>query len=199
VTNERAHSGRYSIKLTGVADSLTGDPNSPRGAGVFRAQPFPEEAYYSAWYFLPIPYEPSTSWTILSFKSMDDPGEPTSLIDLRLRSLPDGGLTLSLFDHRAQYLESPLPALPPEVPIGSWFQIETLYRNVADSTGRIAIWLNGIAVYDERRPMTGIPWVYFSPCNTVNAMVPSSAVLYIDDVAVSTTPVTTSGVLTAFP
>lgn len=206
VTTEQAHTGLYSIKLTNVtsATALTGDPNAPGGEGVYREQEFPTEAYYSAWYYLPQYYQTITSWAILKFKSplsgsVGDGGiigEFSELIDLRLESQPSQTMTVVLFDHRPQYLRSPLPDPPPIVPIGQWFQIEAFYRNIGDPTGHLTVWLNGVQIYDVTRPMYSRPGVYFMPCNLANVLSPATGTLYVDDVAVSWTRIGPWGLLT---
>ena len=192
VTTEQAHTGQYSIKLTTVANSRTGDPNAPGGEGVYRNETFPEEAYYSVWYYLPQYYQTVTSWAILKFKATGGAGE---LIDVRLESQGDKTMTLVLYDHRQAYLRSPLPDPPPIVPIGQWFQLEAFFRNANDSSGRLTIWFNGTLIYDVSRPMTNSPTVYFMPCNFVNDLSPETAVLYIDDVAVSWIRIGPTGIL----
>jgi len=198
VTTEQAHTGQYSIKLSTVANSLTADPNDPGGCGVYREETFPTEAYYSVWYYVPQLYQTITSWAILKFRyreSTDAGSDLSELIDLRLESQPSGDFTLVLYDHRQQYLRSPLPDPPPTVPVGQWFQLEAFYRNVDDPTGRLTIWLDGSLVYDVARPMSRQPAVYFTPCSLVNDLAPPRASIYVDDVAVSWTRIGPAGII----
>ena len=194
-TTEQAHSGRYSIKMSSVATDVSGSPDTPAGGGVYKEGLFPETAYYSAWYFLPRAYQTTTAWTIMAFKSRADAGVVSHLLDVQLQSWPDGEMTLTLYDHRPEYLASALPNPPPIVPVGQWFQIEALYRDAADPTGHLEIWLNGAMVYDVSRPTGPNPAVYFSPCSLVNAVTPSPATIYIDDIAISSVRVTPNGTL----
>jgi hypothetical protein len=189
ITSEEAHGGRFSAKLSSYANLP--DPGPVQGgAGLFRQDLYPEEAYYSVWYYLPQPYVTTTPWIILKFKGVVNsdagivPGY-AELLDLSLESLPGGGMTLGLSDARHQYGSSPLPDPVPIVPIGQWFQIESFYRNTTDPSGELAIWLNGTKIYDVVRPTGPNPMVYFSPCSLVYDLVPSQAVLYVDDVAIS--------------
>jgi hypothetical protein len=198
VTTEQAHTGQYSVKLSTVASSQTADPNFPGGCGVYREETFPTEAYYSVWYYVPQLYQTVTSWAILKFRyreSTDAGTDLSELIDLRLESQPSGDMTLVLYDHRQQYLQSPLPDPPPAVPVGQWFQIEAFYRNVDDPTGRLTIWLDGNLVYDVTRPMSRQPAVYFTPCSLVNDLAPPRASIYVDDVAVSWTRIGPGGII----
>ena len=189
ITTEQAHSGRYSAKLASLANLPDPGPLQA-GAGLYRQAPYPEEAYYSVWYYLPQAYVTTTPWIILKFKGVVNsdagivPGY-AELLDLSLESLPGGGMTLGLSDARHQYGSSPLPDPVPIVPIGQWFQIESFYRNTTDPSGELAIWLNGTKIYDVVRPTGPNPMVYFSPCSLVYDLVPPQAVLYVDDVAIS--------------
>lgn len=189
ITSEEAHSGRFSAKLSSYANLA--DPGPVQGgAGVFRQEAYPEEAYYSVWYYLPQAYVTTTPWIILKFKGVvgldagNTPGY-AELLDLSLESLPGGGMTLGLSDARHQYGSAPLPDPVPIVPIGEWFQVESFYRNESDATGELTVWLNGTKIYDLVRPTGPNPMVYFSPCSLVYDLVPPQAVLYIDDVAIS--------------
>ena len=189
ITSEEAHSGRFSAKLSSYA-SLPDPGPVQGGGGVFRQDVYPEEAYYSVWYYLPQAYVTTTPWIILKFKGVVGtdagivPGY-AELLDLSLESLPGGGMTLTLSDARHKYGSSPLPDPVPIVPIGQWFQVESFYRNTTDPNGELAIWLNGTKIYDVVRPTGPNPMVYFSPCSVVYDLVPPQAVLYIDDVAIS--------------
>jgi hypothetical protein len=226
VSSEQAHSGRYAAKFTNLADfpTPTIPPASPvNGSGLFKEGPFPQEAYYSAWYFIPQYYETISGWNILQFNipndvvvrndtdapvdldaavhldaSAADAGSaaPSNLLDLSLVSLPPGQrMALVLSDDRRQYLTSALPANVPFVPIGQWFQIECYYNNAPTSDGQLTVWLDGVEVYDVHRPMSSNLWVYFMPCSLADDLVPTSATLYLDDVAVSWSRVTPHGIV----
>jgi hypothetical protein len=85
------------------------------------------------------------------------------------------------------------------VPTGRWFQIETFYRNAPDQTGHLIVWIDGVRRYDLVRPTGTIPSIVFAVCAETNALDPTSAVLFADDVAVSYTRVTPQGILGAVP
>jgi hypothetical protein len=226
VSSEQAHSGRYAAKFTNVADFPT--PSIPpasliNGSGLFKEGPFPQGAYYSAWYFIPQSYETISGWNILQFNvpgdavvpndvdasagldaSSADAGSvpPSDLLDLSLGSLPPGQrMALFLSDSRRQYLTSALPSNVPFVPIGRWFQIECYYNNTPTSSGELTVWLDGVQVYDVHRPMSSNPSVYFMPCSLADdltppsAVTPVSAILFLDDVAISWSRVTPQGIL----
>ena len=134
--------------------------------------------------------------------SADDGAAPPTrngeLLSLLLRYLAPN-LDLVLSDPRPAYHEAPLPDPVPAVPIGRWFQIECLFKNVSDAGGggEIAVWLDGRQIYDSVRPFGYSPGVYFTPCSLADDLDPSSAELFIDDVAVSWSRVSPRGVLKA--
>jgi len=217
---EQAHTGAYSVKFASVA-AVQGSPYSPGGGCLYKEGEFPQGAYYSAWYYIPAFHETLSAWSILKFMVPNgataeeaDVGDASTsaaamqstalgravgaseLFDLSVLSLPGQLMTLVLFDARHQYLESPLPDPVPYLPIARWFQIECFYRNDSGSGGELAVWLDGVPIFDVKRPTGGeTPSIVFAVCSLVNELSPQSAALYVDDVAISWTRVTPLGVL----
>ncbi len=187
ISTDVAHSGRYSVKLTNGAVSMYED------AHLWRQDDYPVDAYYSAWFYLPRAYQTTADWSIVQFQIPTADGGVGQLLDIDLRSLPDGDLILSVYDHRAAYLRAatPDPAIP--VPIGRWFQIEAYYRNAGDDTGEVAIWLDGQLNYDLHRPFGASGTVYWTVCSKTFGLSPTESVIYIDDAAVSLARVTPTG------
>jgi polysaccharide lyase-like protein len=157
-----AHSGRYSLKLTDVAQ------DDMIGPGVYRELVAPPDAYYSVWYYIPRPYQTKSQWTIMKFRARSD-SDPTVIShghDLNLRTLPGGQVILYVYSHDPTYLQAPLADPPAIVPVETWFQIEALYRPRTDETGKLLVWLNGRLVYDlENRRTAGSDDVLWTPCN----------------------------------
>ena len=90
----------------------------------------------------------------------------------------------------------PLDVPSPVVPVGQWFQIEAFYRNTQDGTGRLTFWLDGRQIVDiANQPMATTPWVEWNACSIGQNLTPSTAVLYIDDCAVSRTRVGPNGII----
>jgi hypothetical protein len=189
-TSEVARGGSYAVKLTNAA---VDDYDTSR---VWRQAAYPAQAYYSAWYYLPQAYTTTAGWTIMQFRapSAQDPSVLSYLLDVDLRSLPGGEMILSIFDHRAPYLRSPTPPAVLPVPIGRWFQVEALYRNVADDGGHFSLWLDGQLNYDFARPFGVNTTVYWSPCSSSYDLTPADAALYVDDAAISLVRLTPEGV-----
>ncbi len=191
ISTDVAHSGTHSVRLA------NGAPLVVETARLWREDNFPDEVYYSAWYYLSQAYRTTEDWTIMQFNvpSGGDGGSDGLLLDVDLRSLPGGDMILDIYDHRAPYLRSPTaePAMP--VPIARWFQIEVLYRNVGDDTGRFTLWLDGQINYDIHRPFGLSSTTYWSPCNSTGGLSPPQSALYVDDAAVSLVRVGPAGIL----
>jgi len=185
VSTEHAHSGNHAVKLSNAAVS------SYEEVRLWRTDQFPQAAYYSAWYYLPRAYQTTDDWTIMQLRA-PVPGDPTTislLLDVDLRSLPDGDLILSVYDHRPQYLRAatPDPAIP--VPVGDWFQVQAYLDDSSGADGRFALWLNGQLLYDLPRAFNLSGTVYFSVCSVSQALSPTDSAIYVDDASVSLTPV----------
>ena len=189
VSTDFAHSGRYSAKLTNGAVSMYEDTH------LWREDNYPAEAYYSAWFYLPRAYQTTVDWSIVQFQVpiSGDAGVIGQLLDIDLRSLPDGDLILSVYDHRAAYLRSPTPDPAILVPVGQWFQIEAFYRNVNDDSGRLTVWLDGQLNYDVQRPFGANSTVYWTVSSKTYGLSPAESAIYVDDAAVSLTRVTPTG------
>jgi hypothetical protein len=181
VVSEQAHSGDFSVRLTSSVSS------GNVGAGLFRHSNSSDEAYFSAWYFLPRAYQTVSYWTIFRFQSAS-PADTTDTalgIDLNLRSLPEGQMVLYVLQQRPDYLQWPIADPAPYVPVGRWFQIEALYRNATDNTGRLKVWLDGHLVYDIENRITGLTeGFYWTLCNITTSMTPAPVDIYVDDAVI---------------
>ncbi len=187
-----AHSGKYALKLTDLGAS---DVDGP---GVYRELIDPDEAYYSAWYYLPRAYTTNSQWTIQKFRSRleSDPTVVSHGHDLDLRTLPGGQVVLFVFSHDPAYLQAPLADPPAFVPIEAWFQIEVLYRSRTDETGRLLVWIDDRLVYDlENRRTAGSGDLLWSPCSVGLDVQPMPREVYIDDAAISRVRVGRAGKL----
>lgn len=189
ISTDFAHTGRYAVKLTNGAVSTT------ENVHLWREDSYPSEAYYSAWFYLPRAYQTTADWSLIELQvpTNGDAGITAQLIDIDLRSLPDGDLILSIYDHRGAYLRSPTPDPAILVPVGQWFQIETFYRNVNDDSGQLTVWLDGQLNYDIRRPFGSNSIVYWTVSSRTSGLSPAESIIYIDDAAVSLSRVTPTG------
>lgn len=193
VSSDHARRGQYAARLT----IQTPSDGSQANAGLFRTGFLPVEAYYSAWYYLPSAVTVGTYWVIFKFRlrtDATDPSTTTEFYDLDLVNSSPGQMSLILYNHRTPVHEIPLDPPHPSVPIGTWFQIESFYRNAQDSTGRLTFWLDGEPIIDiNGQPMAPTSWIEWEVCSIGEDLMPSPAVIYIDDCALSQTRVGTTG------
>jgi hypothetical protein len=193
VSPDHAHRGRYAAKLTIDATGTTVQET----AELYRSGILPQEAYYSAWYYLPRTVDVVGFWVIFKFRirhTVDDPNSSDELYDLDLTSLSGGEMTVVLYDHRSGLL--PLAVTAPIVPVGTWFQVEAFYRNAPDETGRVTYWLDGQPIADVTgKPAGPNPWVQWEACSVGENLTPNTAILYVDDAAISRRRVGPTGII----
>jgi len=193
VTTEASHGGRHALKLTNPG---SGDAERETGMEIFRVVGPVEDAFYSAWFLLPLDFELHSAVTIARLRSLSPEGALLNGEELQLRSLPTGGYVLQIFHNNSAFLREPLPEAAPHLTAGRWAQIEARYQPHAG--GRLQVWLDGSLVYDLRgRPDPGSDDLVFSICSTGETFTPSPFVLFVDDVAVSLSRVGPEGVLHA--
>jgi hypothetical protein len=191
VSNERAHTGSAAAQLT--VDTTGGQLQN---VGLALSGGLPDEAYYSAWFYLPRSVTVGTYWVIFKLRMRTDAANSNTseLFDINLDNLPTGEMTLRLFDHRSGS-DVPLEVAPPVVPVGDWFQIETFYRNTQDETGRLTLWVDGRETIDLHGPMAPTPWIAWDLSSIAVDLVPASATIHVDDCAVSRSRVGPTGIL----
>jgi hypothetical protein len=192
-SSEHAHTGTFGAKLT-IDTTSTG---VQQNAWLMRKGGLPAEAYYSAWYYLPRSAAVGTYWVIFKLRMRatdDDPKTESELFDLDLVNLPSGEMSVVLFDHRVGSMV-PLDVTDPVVPVGVWFQVEALYHNANDPSGRIVYWLDGKKIFDRSGPTSATPWVEWDACSVALDLTPPEEVVYIDDCAVSRSRVGPAGVI----
>lgn len=194
VSSDRVHRGAHAARLT---------IDAPAGAGqqtisLSRKGGLPTAGYYSAWYYLPRTTTVAAYWVVFKMRRRDVADDATTeheLFDVDLASMPTGEMGLQLYDHRTA---GTVPLLRPDVvvPAGVWFQIEAFYRNAPDETGHFTVWLDGVEVADLGGSATSqTPWVEWAVVSVGDSLDPSTAVIYVDDCAVSRTRVGPTGVI----
>jgi hypothetical protein len=218
VSSDQARRGKYAARLA----IQTASDGSQANAGLSRTGFLPVEAYYSAWYYLPSAVNVSTFWVIFKFRMRsvaDDASTAAELFDLNLANTSSGGMTLRLYDHRGG--DIPLDVAEPTVPVGTWFQVEAYYLNPGSNPGttagadgdgtdgsaadggapndggRLTFWLDGQEIVDVTGPMAPTSWVAWDVVSVAVNLTPSTAVLYVDDCAISRTRVGPHGIIAA--
>jgi len=194
ISSEHPRNGAFAAKLTVNA----GSDGAQHNVGLGRKGSLPAAAYYSAWYYIPRTIAVGGFWVIFKFRqraAADDAGSEGELFDIDLKQTPAGEMTLELYDFRiagARSLDVPEPILP----VGVWFQIEAFYRNAADASGRLTIWLDGQQVVDLSGEATSpTAWTEWDVVNVAKDLNPSPTVLFVDDCAISFTRVGPTGIL----
>ena len=195
ISGERVRHGSYAAKLT-----VEAVPGGEQGSAVLAraGEALPGEGYYSAWYYLPRSVSVSVNvgryWVIFKFRQRNQ-DMVDELFDLDLINLDAGEMSLQLYDHR-RGASVPLDVDGPVVPVGQWFQIEAYYRNAQDDTGRLTFWLDGRQIVElANQPMAPTPFVEWNACSIGADLTPSTAVIYVDDCAVSRSRVGPNGIL----
>jgi hypothetical protein len=194
VSTAYAHHGLHAAELAITA----GPDGTQQNTGLRLINNLPTEGYYSAWYYLPQTITVGTFWLLFKFRLRTDAADPASddeYFDIGLVNAADGSLTLSIYDHRSG-MNVPIVTPAPVVPVSVWFQIEAYYRNAQDDTGRLTVWMDGREVADlNGRPMAPTPYVEWDVVNVGENLTPPTAVVVIDDCAISFSRVGPTGVI----
>ena len=186
-----AHSGRYSAKLT-----ITTPSTPTSGVRLFRwaeSQKYPQ-LYYSVWYYFPQSYSPSLFWNVLQWKSKHlVSGVPTSdpFFTLEVGANPTGEMFFYLGDDNTHATYQQASQRVMAIPVGRWFNVEAFYQCDGSGAGRVAIWQDGAPLWDIQNVNTryadgDCQW---SVNNYSSGLTPATATIYIDDAAISRTPI----------
>jgi hypothetical protein len=162
----------------------------------------PDEAYYSAWYFIPSFVENSW-WNIFQWKQgyQTGPSSRTAreLYWVSVSDSSDGDLRLGLHSRitpEGDWVSGQTNVLvrsQASVPIGRWFHLESRYRWDRGGNGRITTWLDGRQVWDVGGLTTEFGWDFWvwnrqwTVNNYGSGMDPAPFTIWIDDAAVATT------------
>jgi hypothetical protein len=167
-----------------------------------RSGNLPNQAYYSAWYYLPQSVAVGFYWVIMKFRYrtvIDDPTTEGELFDVNLTSPSSGVMSLRLYDHQSSGTQpagdQPLKVPNPPVAVNAWFQIEAFYRAASDSTGQLTLWLNGQEILDLPGATGPAGWVAWDVVSVAESLTPEPAIIYVDDCAISKTRIGLTGLL----
>lgn len=186
VVDSRAHTGTYSV-------SLSIDTDGPGGwyeAVLRRTDGLPAAAYYSAWVFIPSPFEPSPWCDVFVWQSVNA-SDYDPMFALGADIVEPGGLQLVL-RYRPGGAEYVLHTQPRDelisLPRGRWFHLEAFYRRDLGTDGHIAVWQDGTKVFEvSGKPtlLAGGTLYWGIGLFTEAEMSPAEAAIYVDDVAIS--------------
>jgi hypothetical protein len=183
VTTALVHGGRYAGVVT-----LTPMNNMPSTTYLFRNQPSPQAAYYSAWFFVPssIPVATWLSLTHFSGSTTGDGKNLTAVWDVNLYPMigGGGGLAAELYD----YLDgmNTRETSPTPVPRDSWVQFEVFVSKATTKTGQVEVWQNGTLILQRTNVSTGMnDWLQWDAGGSSPDPMASPGSVYMDDAAIS--------------
>jgi hypothetical protein len=191
VSNEQAHSGSYSMKMTI-------DSRQDAGCRQFRRvePPTGYPLYYSAWYYIPQQTRVGNFWNIMQFKAKLN-GENGLFWKLDARNFK-GTTDLGLMLEWKGPIAGPHAGdgvairkyenVEARLPVGEWFKLEAFLKQSEQFDGQITVWINGKQIYDVQNVRTKFPGGVqsWSVNNYGKGLLPNPTTLYIDDVAIST-------------
>jgi hypothetical protein len=171
------HSGRYA-----AAFRVAGDPEVGVQARCVRQGVLPEAAYYGAWYFIPELVTNAEVWNLIHFQGGDTSAQH-GLWDISLINA-EGGLRLVVFGFlHGFHREAPVP-----VPIGAWFHVQLYLKRAADTSGEIALYVDGRQQFEAKDLITDdSEWGQWYVGNYADAVVRSDSTLYVDDITIGST------------
>jgi hypothetical protein len=161
----------------------------------------PQQAYYSSWFYIPssVTIPANGYWIIMKIRRMNAAGNESELYDFNLKNGGGGGdggtgdLSLRLYDWDTGGGDNPIVANP-VIHVGTWFQIETFYRNGSGSDGHLTVWLDGTKILEKANgPATTTSWVWWEVADIGLNLTPAMATVYADDAAISSVPVGPTG------
>lgn len=168
-----------------AAFSINTDPEREgRQARCVREGILPAEAYYGAWFYVPIATTNEGNWNLMHFQGYRD-GELPSLWDVSIDDADDDRFHLTVRDflHMNRLLE-PENA---EVRVGEWFRVDFYLRRAADETGEVALYVNGqqvLLLSDLVTDNTSWGQWYVGNLGSHSALRPEESVVYVDDVSI---------------
>jgi hypothetical protein len=182
VTTALAHGGRY-------AGALTFSPTAsmPSTNYLFRDQPSPPEAFYSAWFYVPSTIAVANWLSLTHFRESQtgDGNNLTAAWDLNLYPRPDGSLAAQLYDYI--HLFNARETTPIPVPVDTWVQFEVYLKKATDDSGQVIVWQDGALILERLGLPTVITdWVQWDAGGAADASTPGPATVYVDDATIST-------------
>ncbi len=174
-------SGRFAVDASVVAQ-----PMGTQSAAFLFANDLPENAYFSAWFYLSAAASASYYWAFFKLAAQQPPPSDSSqeiwVLDVAPGASGASGATLRLYSD--VYPDQVLDASP-ALPIGRWFQVEAFVRAPTPDEGELRIWVDGSEVFEHHGatlPTTTVTWVIGSGADGLEA---PGASLFIDDAAVT--------------
>jgi hypothetical protein len=185
-TTAVAHGGRYSGLLT-----LSPTAGMTSTNYLFRNEPSPQAAYYSAWFYVPSTTFVGTWLSLTHFRgsTTGDGNNLTGIWDVSLYPLPYNpygpALAAQLFGYAGQKNQRQVTPVP--IPYNTWFQLEVYFVKATDATGQIQLWQNGVLILErEGVPTVTNDWLQWDAGAACDALTLPPATVYMDDATIST-------------
>ena len=185
VTTAMAHRGRYAGAIP--VSTPNGVPGGPVSINyLFRNQPSPQQAYYSAWYYIPASVTVGTYLSLSHFRvsHTGDGNDLAPTFDLNLIPIA-GSLRAHLYNYASGNNVEELIPMP--VPLSTWVHFEIMLLKAADTTGHVTVWQDGVQILDDPPPLmtAATDWVQWDAGGASTDILPNPAVIYMDDAAIS--------------
>jgi hypothetical protein len=180
IVDAPVHGGR-----SAAAFSVASHPSGLQ-ARCFREGALPREAWYGAWFYVPVLAANAGNWNLMHFQG-GAPGALHGLWDVSLGSAAGGTLSVYVLNFLGP---SPPPAPnAPEVPIAAWFHLEFRLLRARDATGEVALYQDGTLLL-ERTGLTtdDTDFGQWYVGNFADALTPPDSTLYVDDVTIRAAP-----------
>jgi hypothetical protein len=191
---ENAPSGAVVTQMMGRGGSHAGSVTIAPRMGMdslnylYRREPVPQEAYYSAWFYIPSALTVGSWLSLHHFRGSanGDPANLSMIWDVNLYTLPGGQLAAQLGDFVNTFNDQ--QPFPIPVPRDTWVQFEVLFRKAADLTGRVVVWQDGVQILERAGVVTArSPLVVWEIGVGSDDILPLPATIYVDDAAISLT------------
>jgi hypothetical protein len=175
----------HSAPFAAAFDLTTTTEGATGQARCVREGALPEEAYYSAWYYVPSDLTAARDWNLFHFQG-GLPGERLhGLWDVSMDATPDGELVAYVLD--GVRVERHEQATPQPIPRDRWFQLEFYLKRATDATGAFALHQDGVELVQGVGLITDDTqfgqWYVGNFAGSL-ALTPPTSTLYVDDVAV---------------
>jgi hypothetical protein len=180
-----AHRGQYAGAIS--ISTPNGVPGGPVSINyLYRDHPSPKQAFYSAWYYIPSSVMVGTYLSLSHFRvsHTNDGNDLAPAFDLNLIPI-NGVLRAQLYDYVMGTNTQELIPMP--VQLSTWVHFEIMFLKAADKTGHITVWQDGVQIIDDPPPLTTAvtDWVQWDAGGASNDILPTPAVIYMDDAAIS--------------
>ena len=158
---------------------------------LYRDQPTPSEAYYSAWFYVPstLVLAAGEYLSLVHFRG-NDSQQPPPLWDVNLYPLGDGTVAAQLYDYppKNNPMGFDLQQFPlTRFPLDRWVQLEVFLSQAVDKTGRVTVWQDGTQILDRAGVQTvmlmdSLQW---DVGGASDGLMSGTVLVYVDDAAIS--------------